>query len=386
MNWNEHYNYHFPTEIFFGPGIVEKLGEHLKNQGLKNPLLVTDEGLSKLPLFSKIFKTLEKEGLKPVGHHEIHKNPIKSDVLSGVKNYHDQKCDSIIGLGGGASMDVARAIALKAYHERDLFDFEDSIGGDKHVTENIPYFVTIPTTSGTGSEVGRSTVISDDETKEKKILFSPRLMAKAVFADPELTLDLPFHVTAATGMDALTHNIEAFLAKGFNPLCDGLALEGIKLIKESLEEATHRPSLEAQSKMMMAALIGATAFQKGLGVVHSTAHPLSTVFDLHHGLANAIMLKYGLEFNLNSCKEKFEFLSKHIQLEDSSSGGFINFISELNQKLGLPHSLSSQGIKENDIEKLAALAHKDVCHQSNPKTVTEFDFRIIYKNALHGEK
>ena len=173
------------------------------------------KSLSKLPLFSKVFKSLEDEGLKPIGHHEIHKNPIKTDVLSGVKSYHYHHCDSIIGFGGGASMDVARAIALKAYHNRDLFDFEDSAGGDQYVTEEIPYFITIPTTSGTGSEVGRSTVISDNETKEKKILFSPRLMAKAVFADPELTLELPFHVTAATGMDALTHNIEAFLGQRF---------------------------------------------------------------------------------------------------------------------------------------------------------------------------
>lgn len=386
MNWNLHYNYHFPTEVFFGPGIVKTLGAHLKDRNYKSPLLVTDEGLSKLPLFKKIYEDLKSSGLAPEGHHQIHKNPIKDDVLSGVETYHKKSCDSIIGLGGGASMDVARAIALKCHHERDLFDFDDSLGGDKYVTEEIPYFVTIPTTSGTGSEVGRSTVIADNKSKEKKILFSPRLMAKAVFADPELTLDLPFHVTAATGMDALTHNIEAYLAKGFNPLCDGLALEGIRLIGESLEMATHKPSLEAQSKMMMAALMGATAFQKGLGVVHSTAHPLSTLFDLHHGLANAIMLKYGLEYNAETSGDKLEFLSKHLNIEDQTAEGFINFVHSLTQSLGLPQTLSSQGVKEKDIEKLAALAIKDVCHQSNPRPVTEFDFRRIYKNALKGDQ
>jgi alcohol dehydrogenase class IV len=384
MNWNQHYNYHFPTEIFFGHGIIKKLGEHLKQRNLKKPLLVTDEKLSQLPLFKKIYESLKSSGLDPEGYHQIHKNPIKNDVLSGVESYHQKNCDSIIGLGGGASMDVARGIALKCFHERDLFDFDDSLGGDQYVTEKIPYFITVPTTSGTGSEVGRSTIIADDITKEKKILFSPRLMAKAVFADPELTLDLPFHVTAATGMDAFTHHIEAYLAKGFNPLCDGLALEGMKLIRESLEKATHKPCLETHSKMMMAALMGATAFQKGLGLVHSTAHSLSTLFDLHHGLANAIMLKYGLEFNAKTSGDKLQFLSKFLNLENQTTQGFIEYIEFLTHSLGLPQTLSSQGVKETDIEKLSGLAIKDVCHQSNPRPVTEYDFRNIYKQAIKG--
>lgn len=283
LDWNQKYNYNFPTSIRFGKGVIEELGPHLKEQGLKKVLLVTDPGLAKLSVFSHVSELIKSSGVEVVAFWEIDKNPVKKNVLSGVEAYNKNNCDSIIGFGGGASMDVARAIALKINHHLDLFDYDDAIGGDRHVTGEVPYFVTVPTTCGTGSEVGRSTVIADDVTHEKKILFSPKLLAKKVFADPALTMDLPAFVTAATGMDALTHNIEAYLAKGFSPLCDGVALEGISLIAQSLEKAVNNPDLEARSKMMMGSLMGATAFQKGLGVVHSLAHPLSTVVDMHHG-------------------------------------------------------------------------------------------------------
>jgi alcohol dehydrogenase class IV len=254
---------------------------------------------------------------------DIAKNPTKANVLSGVDSFKKAGCDSVVGFGGGASMDVARAIVLKAYHTLDLFEYDDAKGGDRFVTGEVPYFVTVPTTSGTGSEVGRSTVISDDVTHEKKILFSPKLLARKVFADPQLTMQLPAFVTATTGVDALTHNVEAYVAKGFSPLCEGIALEGIRLIGQSLERATLNPDFESRAKMMMASLMGATAFQKGLGIVHSLAHPLSTVVDMHHGLANAIMIPYGMEFNAAASKgalnDKFKNMAQACNLKDTSA-------------------------------------------------------------------
>jgi alcohol dehydrogenase class IV len=279
-------------------------------------------------------------------------------------------------------MDVARAIALKINHHLDLFAYDDAIGGDKLVTGIIPYFVTVPTTSGTGSEVGRSTVISDDVTHEKKILFSPKLMASKVFADPTLSMSLPAFITAATGMDALTHNIEAYLAKGFSPMCDGIALEGIRLIAQSIERATHNPDLESRSKMMMGSLMGATAFQKGLGIVHSLAHPLSTLVDMHHGLANAIMLPYGMEFNKSHSGARMTTIAQTIGLKDTTPEGFINWIIDLNKKLNIPTHLSSQKVNDSHLEQLAALAIKDPCWPSNEKPVTKNDFLEIYKKSL----
>lgn len=378
MDWNQRYTYNFPTIIRFGAGVIDELGPYLKEQGLTKPQIVSDKFLVELPFFKEIMISLEKLGLAPSVYTGISKNPVKSDVLGGVEAFHFENCDSIIGLGGGASMDVARAIAMKVHHpNNDLFDFDDALGGDKYVTEKIPHFVVVPTTSGTGSEVGRSTVIAEDDTHRKRVLFSPRVMASRVFADPELTMALPSPVTAATGIDALTHNIEAYLSKGFSPMCDGVAVEAIKLISQSLEKATHSPDIEARSKMMMAALMGATAFQKGLGIVHSLAHPLSTVFDTHHGLANAVMLPYGLEFNREVSKERFAFLEKVIGCND-----LIQWTRDLNKKLGMPASLKEMELDSSKLNELADLALADVCHQCNPRTVTLENFKAIYSEAF----
>lgn len=373
----EIYTFNFPTKIRFGKGVIEELGPHLAEAGIKRPLLVSDATCTKLPFFKKIEQNLKKNHLKYFVFDEIHKNPIKSDVEKGTTVLHQNKCDAIVGIGGGASLDVARAIALKANHSRDLFDFEDSKNGAALVVGEIPYFVAIPTTSGTGSEVGRSTVISDDETKQKKILFSPKLMAKIVFADPELTLDLPPQITAATGMDALTHHIEAYLAKGYHPMCDGIALEGIRLTFQHLPKAFEKGDYESRSGMMMAALMGAVAFQKGLGVVHSLAHPLSTVYDIHHGLANAVMLPYGLAYNYPMCEVKFKQMSQAIGSKD-----FIQSIKELGAKLKIPSKLSSIGVDEKNLKALIKLAVADPCHSCNPVPVTEKDFITLYTKAL----
>jgi alcohol dehydrogenase class IV len=382
LDWTTKYNYHFPTSIRFGKDVSLEIGTHLHDQGLKHALVVSDPGLTKLPVFQKVIEAIQKAGVKTTVFSEISKNPVKSNVLAGVDTYQQAKCDCILGFGGGASMDVARAIALKVNHPLDLFAYDDAKGGDQYVTNEIPYFVTVPTTAGTGSEVGRSTVISDDVTHEKKILFSPKLLARKVFVDPMLTMDLPKFITAATGMDALTHNVEAYISKGFSPLCDGIALEGIRLVAQSLERACNAPDLESRSKMIMASLMGATAFQKGLGIVHSLAHPLSTVVDMHHGLANAIMIPHGLEYNVDSSEEKFKNMAQACGIADTSASGFIQFIYQLNEKIGIPSQLRSQKVGDEHLERLSDLAINDPCHQSNPKKVSRDDFLKLYKKAL----
>ncbi len=279
-------------------------------------------------------------------------------------------------------MDVARAIALRVHHRRDLFDYDDLIGGDQYMTGPVPPFITVPTTAGTGSEVGRSAIISEDESKKKRILFSPKLLAEQVFADPSLTFSLPPHLTAATGMDALTHNLEAFLAKNYHPMADGIALEGARLVWENIERATLDPTPEARANMLLGSLMGAVAFQKGLGVVHSLAHPLSTLLDMHHGLANAINLPYGLRFNLPGCEARFERINQALGLPPGKPEALIEAIFQLNQRLGIPLHLRERGVERHHLEALADLALADFAHPNNPKLVSREDFRRLYEEAF----
>lgn len=382
MDFNQIIQYNFPTVIRFGAGAISELPAHLKEQRLNSPFVVSDPVVCELGFFKKIMSSLEKAGLKPEVFSNIHKNPVKSDVLNGGDAYRQTKRDCIVGIGGGAALDVARAIALRINHTRDLFDYDDLIGGDIYVTEEVPYFVTVPTTSGTGSEVGRSAIIADDQTHQKKILFSPKLLAKRVFADPELTFDLPPFVTAATGMDALTHNMEAYIAKMYHPMCEAIALQGIAMINQSIEKAVNKPDLESRAKMMLASLMGAVAFQKGLGVVHSLAHPLSQLLDIHHGLANAVNLPYGMEFNYSGFEEKFRNIAQAMELKNKDGESVVNALFELNKKIGLPLKLAEIGVKPEHIETLAELAFADFCHPNNPKPVSREDFKKIYLRAL----
>ncbi|MBW8048891.1 MAG: iron-containing alcohol dehydrogenase [Cytophagales bacterium] len=385
------YSYSFPTDIRFGPGVIKELAPYLKDQNLSHPLIVTDPNVAELDFFKKIVEDLKRQQLKLEIFCDIHKNPVKSDVLKGGDAYHQSKRDSVIGIGGGAAMDVARAIVLRINHHRDLFDYDDLVGGSKYVTEPVPHFITVPTTAGTGSEVGRSAVISEEQTKKKRILFHHKLVAKMVFADPELTYDLPPFITAATGMDALSHNMEAFLARGFHPLCDGIALEGIRLISGSLDNAVNKPLPESRSKMMIASLMGAVAFQKGLGVVHSLAHPLSTLLNMHHGLAIAINLPYGMQFNIPGQEDPFigriinptyKRIANAMGLTSLDGESVVSALLELNQKIGLPAKLGEAGVKKEHIEQLTDLAVDDFCHPCNPRKVTREDFKQLYLDAL----
>ncbi|MFK7921236.1 MAG: iron-containing alcohol dehydrogenase [Bacteroidia bacterium] len=371
--------FNFPTVIRFGEGVVKELPTYLKQEGWQRPLVVSDPNVAKLDFFTEILADLKSAGIEAGVFTEMHPNPIKSDVNAGGDAFKAHNADVIIGLGGGVAMDVARAIALRINHHRDLFDYDDLIGGDKYVTEEVPPLICIPTTSGTGSEVGRSAIISEDESKRKRILFAPKLMAIRVFADPALTYTLPAHITAATGMDALTHNMEAYLAKNWHPMADGIALEGVRLIWNSLEIAVNNPTPESRAEMMLGSLMGATAFQKGLGVVHSLAHPLSTLLDMHHGLANAINLPYGMRFNYEGFEDRFAQLAFVMGLE--SGEAVVDALFELNRKVNLPIRLRDAGVKEEHLEALSDLAIADFAHPNNPKPVSREDFRKLYQEA-----
>ncbi len=382
MTFDKIYQYNFPTTIRFGAGSSNELPDYLVKNNLSRPLVVTDTIVAQLPFFKKIVESLKAKNISVEVFSDIHKNPVKSDVYKGTDVFDGTKRDSIIGIGGGAAIDVARAILLRINHREDLFDYDDLIGGDVFVTNEVPHFITIPTTAGTGSEVGRSAIIADDVTHQKKILFSPKLLAKIIFADPLLTMELPSFITAATGMDALTHNMEAYLAKMPHPLCEGIALEGISLIHQSLEKAVNKPDLESRSKMLIASLMGAIAFQKGLGVVHSLAHPLSSLLDTHHGLANAVNIPYGIEFNIEGFENKFKRIASTLELKEQSGKAVVDYLFDLNSKINVPDKLSAIGVKPDHIENLADLAIADFAHPNNPKPVSREDFKQLYLKAL----
>jgi alcohol dehydrogenase class IV len=382
MTFDKIYQYNFPTTIRFGAGSINELGDYLIKNNLSKPLVVTDSTVALLGFFKKVVDDLKKKNLSVEVFHDIQKNPVKSDVYKGTDAFDQTKRDSIIGIGGGAALDVARAIALRVNHREDLFKYDDLIGGDVYVTNDVPHFITVPTTAGTGSEVGRSAIIADDETHQKKILFSPKLLAKIVFADPMLTMELPAFITAATGMDALTHNMEAYLAKTPHPLCEGIALEGISLISQSLEKATNKPDVESRSKMLIASMMGAVAFQKGLGVVHSLAHPLSSLLDTHHGLANAVNIPYGMGFNIKGFENKFKRIARTLELKEETGEAVVKYLFELNSKINIPHKLREIGVKQEHVEILADLAIADFAHPNNPKPVNREDFKQLYLKAL----
>ncbi len=382
MDFNQIRQYNFPTIIRFGAGATKELAPYLKKEGFTNPLIVTDPQIAELSFFKIIIQDLKNNGFSTEIFSDIHKNPIKSDVYKGTELWDATNRDCLIGIGGGAALDVARAILLRINHREDLFKYDDLIGGDVFVTNDVPHFITIPTTAGTGSEVGRSAIIADDSTHQKKILFSPKLLAKIVFADPLLTMELPAFITAATGMDALTHNMEAFLAKNFHPMCDGIALEGMRLVSESLENAVINPDIVSRSKMLLASMMGAIAFQKGLGVVHSMAHPLSSLLDTHHGLANAVNIPYGMRFNIAGFEDRFSRMAQALNLKNTSGDSVVQFLFDLNTKISIPLKLREIGVKEEQLDILASLAFADFAHPNNPKPVSEKEFRALYAEAL----
>ncbi|MBC8022771.1 MAG: iron-containing alcohol dehydrogenase [Burkholderiales bacterium] len=370
----------FPTTIHFGPGARKLVAEHLKQQGVKRPLIVTDKGLAALPILKDFSDSLS--GLAMNVYPGVFGNPTKQQVADGVKAFKAHKADAVIGFGGGAALDVAKAVALMAVHEGDVLEYAWDHPNVRPIRNALPYFVALPTTSGTGSEVGRSAVISHDETHVKKIIFNPVLLARAVFADPELTVDLPAGVTAATGMDALTHNVESYLSPAYHPLCDGIALEGARIAAHALERAVKTPKdIDARSDMMMSSMMGAIAFQKDLGAVHSCAHALGTVNDMHHGLANGIMIDHVMRFNLDAAGKKMAELAR-VCGAGSTAESFVEWLVALKSRIGIPARLGGKGVTPNHIAKLVEIAVNDTCHQTNPKPVSAADFEKIFTQAL----
>jgi alcohol dehydrogenase class IV len=373
-------SFSFPTDIRFGPGARKEVAAHLQSLGLKRPLVVTDRGLAALPAFAEFRSHLQ--GLDCAVFPDVFGNPTASQVMQGAAAYRAHRADCVIGIGGGAALDVAKVVGLAATHEGGILEYAWDHPKVRAITNELPYFVALPTTAGTGSEVGRSAVISEDETHLKRVIFSPRVLARRVFADPELTLDLPPNVTAATGMDALTHNIESYLSPAYHPLCDGIALEGTRIAARSLVQAVREPrNLQARSDMMMASMMGAIAFQKDLGAVHSCAHALGAVCNMHHGLANALMIEPVLAWNIEAAQDKFEELAHVCQL-GTGGPGFVRWLGHLKQQIGITGTLSSHGVKPEQIPQLVEIAVKDICHQTNPRPVTAADFERLFQAAM----
>jgi alcohol dehydrogenase class IV len=367
----------FPTTIHFGAGARKLVAGHLGAAGCTRPLIVTDRGVAELPMLVE-FRAGLAGTLASGVFSGVFGNPKASQVKAGAEAYRHHGADSVIGFGGGAALDVAKAVALMAVHPGDVIEYAWDHPNVRPMDKPLPYFIALPTTAGTGSEVGRSSVISEDETHVKRILFSPRLLAQAVFADPELTLGLPPAITAATGMDALVHNIESYLSPAFHPLCDGIALEGVRIAARALPVAVREPSnLQARSDMLMASMMGAIAFQKDLGAVHSCAHALSTVADLHHGLANGIMLDHVMRFNEPAAKEKMAELARV-----AGEPAFIPWLTRLKAEIGIPAKLSGAGVTPAHAARFADIAIADICHQTNPRPCTKQDFERLFAEAL----
>jgi alcohol dehydrogenase class IV len=377
------HRFSFPTAITFGPGARREVAAHLREHGVARPLIVTDQGLARLPVFGEFVGLLAGGNLQVAAYTGVAGNPVVPQVTEGVAAFRAHRGDAIVGFGGGAALDVAKAIALMVNHPGGLFDYEDGKPDARAIDRDIPYLVTMPTTAGTGSEVGRSAVVSDPVTHVKRIVFSPRLLAKAVFADPELTLALPPKITAATGLDALTHCVESFLAKDWHPICDGIALEGLRLAGRHLGACVREPNdLEARSGMLMASMMGAIAFQKGLGVTHSCAHALSAAADLHHGLANGVMIDHALAHNLPAAPERFARLAEAARLPERDGAAFLRWLSRLKAEVGIPATLATAGVDRSLLPKLVDLSLADSCHQSNPRPCTREDFARIFAAAF----
>ena len=382
------FNWNYPTTRWVGENRIKDLNNACKNLNIKKPLLVTDKGLSNSEIIKNSLNNLKDLGTEVELYSNVVGNPTGNNVDEGVKVYKKNNCDGVIAFGGGSGLDVGKAIAFMSGQNLSLWDFED-VGDNwkKANSDNIPPIIAVPTTAGTGSETGRASVILNEDTGVKKIIFHPKFLPSIVILDPTLTINLPANITAATGMDALAHNLEAYCAPGYHPMADGIALEGIRLIKEWLLKAVEDGSnIEARMNMLTAASMGSTAFQKGLGAIHSLSHPVNGVNNIHHGLSNAIFMPYVLTFNKDAIEKKIIKVCEYINLDNKSFDGFIQWIIDLRKKLNIPHKLSKV-ISEKDLEidKLSKLALEDPSTGGNPKKLTLNDMKIMYEYSMSGK-
>jgi len=380
-------NWNYPTTIWVGENRCKDLNTACENLHIINPLFVTDKDLINLPMVKSIISNLKKKFHKLSLFSNFSGNPIGENVDEGVKVFNENKCDGIIAFGGGSGLDVGKAIAFMSGQSRPIWDFEDI--GDywtRADESKILPIIAVPTTAGTGSETGRASAIINKQTGIKKIIFHPKMLPSIVILDPVLTVDLSPRLTAATGMDALAHNLEAFCAPGFHPMADGIAIEGMKLIKESLLVAVKNgKDLKARIDLLAAASMGSTAFQKGLGAIHSLSHPVNAQFNIHHGLSNAIFMPYVLTFNKNVIENKIITICDYLNLKKNFQS-FLDWILDLRKKLNIPHKLSDVvDIKKVDLEQLSKMAFEDPSTGGNPKKITIDDMKILYEHSISGK-
>lgn len=374
----------FPTPIQFGVGARKNVAPHLRERGFKRPLIVTDKALAALPVLAEFRSHLSGPdmGLDVGVYAGVFGNPSAAQVMDGAAAYQRHQADCVIGFGGGAALDVAKVVGVAATQAGDILEYAWDHPQVRAIGDALPYFVALPTTSGTGSEVGRSSVISENQSHLKRVIFSPKILAKTVFADPELTYGLPPAVTAATGMDALTHNIESYLSPAYHPLCDGIALEGARLAARALHTAVHEgTNAQARADMMMSSMMGAIAFQKDLGAVHSCAHALGAVCDLHHGLANALMIDTVLAWNYEAVPQKFDELA-HVCGVSGGGAALVPWLQQLKRSIGINGPLSAHGVSAAQLPRMVEIATQDICHQTNPRPCTAADFARLFQEAL----
>jgi alcohol dehydrogenase class IV len=370
----------FPTTIVFGVGAVKTVGDHVKRLGASRALVVCDAGVVKVGIAERVRALLEEGGVAAAVFSAVDPNPVEKNVFDGVGAYKSHGAGCVVSVGGGSPLDVGKLVALKVTHDRPLVDYDDATDGWRHVRPDVPPIITIPTTAGTGSEVGRSGVVTLAATGRKTVIFSPHLLAKVALLDPELTRTMPPGVTAATGFDALTHCLEAFCSTGDHPMADAIALGGLELCAASLVRVVEQgDDLAARGDMMKAAMMGAVAFQKGLGACHSLAHPLSSEKGLHHGLANALCLPAVVEFNQPAVHSKLERVRAILDPTAMTCSGALR---DLRKRCGLPEGLRAEGVEEGDVAKLADKAIEDACHRSNPRPVTRDDLAALYRASL----
>ena len=379
-------DWNYPTSVRFGAGRIAELPEACASLGIERPLLITDAGLARLAIVKDALGLCEAAGLPTGLFSEVEPNPTGGSVAAGVTAYREGGHDGVIAFGGGSGLDAGKAVALMVGQNRPLWDFEDKAENWKRVkTEGVAPVVAVPTTAGTGSETGRASVLTSEETQSKKIIFHPVMMPRLVIADPALTVGLPPHLTAATGFDALSHSFEAFCASGFHPMADGISVEGMRLIKQWLPVAfKDGANLEARAHMMAAASMGSTAFQKGLGAIHALSHPVNAVYDTHHGLTNAVFMPYVMAFNRPAIEARMELLARCLGLPDPSFRAVLDWVLGLRETLGIPHTARDLGVAESLIPALAEMAAREPPALGNPRKAGPAEMRRMYQAAYEG--
>eukprot|EP00939_MAST-03C_sp_MAST-3C-sp1_P003605 g3605.t1 len=378
--------WNYPTPIRFGAGRIQELGDACKELNMKRPLIVTDPALAALPMIAGAQEICERADLRCFLFSDVQGNPVEENVTAGVDFFREKGCDGVIAFGGGSALDAAKAIALMVGQDRPLWDFEDREDWYTRVNvQGMAPVVAVPTTSGTGSEVGRSSVITDTRDHTKKIIFHPNMLPARVILDPELTCGLPAHLTAAVGMDALSHSMEAFCSPVYHPMAQGIALEGMRLVKEYLKPAVEDGNdVTARAHLQVASMMGATAFQKGLGAMHSLSHPCGAVLGTHHGLNNAVCMPYVLNFNREKIEDDCADLASFLGLEQSSWNGVMDWVLEMRSDIDIPHTLDALGVTGDHIPQLAPMAAVDPTAGTNPVNLTESNCASLYQDCIEG--